>query len=209
MNAHLASIGWGEKKTPVPAAVDFYRSLTPINVHSKKNSPQSATPSHSFRELLKRDVEMADLLTLQQIAELKEAFAIFDKDGDGSVTSSDLAEVFAAVGQRVPHDVLNRMLTEADIDANGVVDFPEFLTLYAQRLHDDDHRETEMRSMFLKYDLGLKGFITASNLQYAMGTLGCRLTLAEADEMLREADMDGDGKLRYEEFRRMLMTADV
>lgn len=148
---------------------------------------------------------MADLLTLQQIAELKEAFAIFDKDGDGSITAVDLGEVFSAVGQKVPTDVLHKILNDADIDANGVVDFPEFLTLYAQRLHDSEHREADMRTMFQTYDLGRTGYITVSNLQYAMGTLGCRMSLAEADEMLREADLDGDGKLCYAEFRRMML----
>jgi calmodulin len=30
---------------------------------------------------------MADQLTEEQIAEFKEAFALFDKDGDGSITT--------------------------------------------------------------------------------------------------------------------------
>jgi calmodulin len=151
---------------------------------------------------------MADLLTLQQIAELKDAFAIFDKDGDGSVTASDLAEVFGAVGQQIPGDVLMQMLHDADIDANGVVDFPEFLTLVANRLFDDEHREADLKHTFDQYDLGHTGFISISDLQHAMSSLGCRMTLAEADEMLREADLDGDGKLNFFEYRRMMLTGD-
>jgi Ca2+-binding EF-hand superfamily protein len=151
---------------------------------------------------------MADLLTLQQIAELKDAFAIFDKDGDGSVTASDLAEVFAAVGQKIPQDVLLHMLQEADIDANGIVDFPEFLTLVANRLFDDEHRESDLKHTFDQYDLGHTGHITVSDLQLAMASLGCRMSLAEADEMLREADLDGDGKLSFQEYRRMMLTGD-
>lgn len=44
---------------------------------------------------------MADLLSLQQITQYKEAFAFFDKDGDGYITLDDLQNVFAFVGQNV------------------------------------------------------------------------------------------------------------
>ena len=31
-------------------------------------------------------------------------------------------------------------------------------------------------------------------------------TMTEAEEMIREADIDGDGKVNYEEFVRMMMS---
>jgi len=37
-----------------------------------------------------------------------------------------------------------------------------------------------------------------------MLTLGEQLTDAEVDEMIREADTDGDGRVCYEEFVRMM-----
>lgn len=147
---------------------------------------------------------MADLLTLQQIAELKEAFAIFDKDGDGSVTSADLAEVFAAVGQRVPHEILNRMLNDADIDANGVVDFPEFLTLYAQRLHDDDSVTSASTIRIPMEDL-------REALGYLMNRLRCMCTVevrVAASGLLGPVIDDGRFKewacAEYKEILRLL-----
>ena len=36
---------------------------------------------------------MADQLTKEQIAEFKEAFSLFDKDGDGTITAKDVGTV--------------------------------------------------------------------------------------------------------------------
>lgn len=38
-----------------------------------------------------------------------------------------------------------------------------------------------------------------------MVTLGEKLTDEEVDQMIREADLDGDGQVNYEEFVRMMM----
>lgn len=38
-----------------------------------------------------------------------------------------------------------------------------------------------------------------------MFNLGERLTDEEAEQMIREADLDGDGKVNYDEFVRMML----
>ena len=39
-----------------------------------------------------------------------------------------------------------------------------------------------------------------------MTNLGERLSDSEVDEMIREADIDGDGQVNYEEFVKMMMS---
>jgi EF-hand domain pair len=42
-------------------------------------------------------------------------------------------------------------------------------------------------------------------LRHVMTNLGEKLTDEEVDEMIREADVDGDGQVNYEEFVRMMV----
>lgn len=52
--------------------------------------------------------------------ELREAFKLFDKDGDGSITAEELGTVMRNLGQFPSTDELNMMLKEIDIDGKIV-----------------------------------------------------------------------------------------
>ena len=54
------------------------------------------------------------------------------------------------------------------------------------------------------FDKNKDGYIEMKELRWVTTTLGQRLTNEEVDAFMREADTDGDGKLNYEEFARMM-----
>ena len=54
------------------------------------------------------------------------------------------------------------------------------------------------------FDKDGKGYISAAKLRHATTNLGETLTDEEVDETLREADIDGDGQVNYEEFVQMM-----
>lgn len=58
--------------------------------------------------------------------------------------------------------------------------------------------ENDIREAFKVFDKENKGYITASELRHIMTNLGEKLSDDEADEMLMEADRDGDGQIDYE-----------
>jgi len=91
-----------------------------------------------------------------------------------------------------------------DADGNGTIDFPEFLSLMARKMKDTDTEE-ELIEAFKVFDRDGNGFISAAELRHVMTNLGEKLTDEEVDEMIREADVDGDGQINYEEFVKMMM----
>lgn len=145
----------------------------------------------------------ADQLTEEQIAEFKEAFSLFDKDGDGTITTKELGTVMRSLGQNPTEAELQDMINEVDADGNGTIDFPEFLTMMARKMKDTDSEE-EIREAFRVFDKDGNGFISAAELRHVMTNLGEKLTDEEVDEMIREADIDGDGQVNYEEFVTMM-----
>lgn len=147
--------------------------------------------------------KMADQLTEEQIAEFKEAFSLFDKDGDGTITTKELGTVMRSLGQNPTEAELQDMINEVDADGNGEIDFPEFLTMMARKMKETDSEE-EIREAFRVFDKDGNGFISAAELRHVMVNLGEKLTDEEVDEMIREADIDGDGQINYEEFVTMM-----
>ena len=61
--------------------------------------------------------------------ELKEAFRLYDKEGNGYIPTSSLREILAALDDQLTNDQLNEMIAEIDTDASGTVDFDEFMEM--------------------------------------------------------------------------------
>merc|ERR1711924_88846 len=104
--------------------------------------------------------------------------------------------VMRSVGQNPTEAELQDMINEVDADGNGTIDFPEFCTLMARKMKDTDSEE-EILEAFKVFDKDGNGFISAAELRHIMTNLGEKLTDEEVDEMLREADIDGDGQINY------------
>ena len=151
----------------------------------------------SFANQLFCLILQANQLTEEQIAEFKEAFSLFDKDGDGNITTKELGMVMRSLGQNPTEAELQDMINEVDADGNGTIDFPEFLTMMARKVDDGDD-EVDIKEAFRIFDKDGNGFISAAELRHVMISLDEKLTEEEVDEMIREADTDGDGQVNYE-----------
>jgi len=85
--------------------------------------------------------------------------------------------------------------------SNGTIDFPEFLTMMARNMKDTHSEErtrmeATIREAFRVFDKDGNGSISAAELRH----VGEKLTDEEVDEIIRVADIDGDGQVNYGEF---------
>ncbi|KAL3874532.1 hypothetical protein ACJMK2_037536 [Sinanodonta woodiana] len=63
-----------------------------------------------------RDKMATHVLTDEEIAEINEAFNMFDKDGNGKITTKELGEVMRSLGRDPTDAELEDMISEVDID---------------------------------------------------------------------------------------------
>ena len=73
--------------------------------------------------------------------EFKQAFALFDKDGNGHVDANELGQVLASLGQIPTEDEINRMIAEVDGDMNGTIEFAEFLDMMKSKMSRKENEE--------------------------------------------------------------------
>lgn len=69
--------------------------------------------------------------------------------------------------------------------------------MYSRHMKEVNSEE-EIKDAFRVFDKEGNGYIGAAELRHVMTNLGERLTMEEVDEMIREADLTGDGQINYE-----------
>ena len=62
----------------------------------------------------------------------------------------------------------------------------------------------DLREAFRIFDKNHNGYIDAKEIIAVTTTLGQALTKEELEQFMAEADLDGDGKLNYEEFVKVM-----
>ena len=134
----------------------------------------------------------------------QDAFEMFDKDKDGAITARELGNMMRSIGQNPTDEEVMAMIKEVDLNSDGKIELDEFMTLMA-RNSPDTQTEDEVINAFRVFDKEGNGLIATAELKHIMMTIGDKMTEAEADEMIHEADIDDDGVINYEEFVRMMM----
>lgn len=146
---------------------------------------------------------MADFLSEEKIAEFKVAFDFFDKDKDGKITVEELGSAMKKLSQNYSDRELLEMINEIDDNGDRKIEFKEFLTFMVRKMKDNETEE-ELIEAFKVFDRDGNGFITAVELRGVLENLGESLEKSEIDEMVDEADVDGDGQISYQEFLCMM-----
>ena len=81
---------------------------------------------------------------------------------------------------------------------NGKIELNEFLDMMAAKQKTMEALEGEIKQAFQFFDMDGDGFISMSELKEVAVKLGEDLSEEEIDEMIREADRNGDGQVDFD-----------
>jgi len=129
----------------------------------------------------------------------KEAFGLFDRDGDGKIGASELGTVMRALGQNLTEAEVKEIVKKLSSDT---VDFEKFKSVMIANKKDVDP-EKEMREAFKVFDKDGKGVVQTSELRAVLTSMGEKLTEEEVDGIIKATDKDG--KISVEDFIQTLL----
>ncbi|CAH2239994.1 troponin C [Pararge aegeria] len=94
-----------------------------------QNDPENSGKINfdGFCNIASHFLEEEDAEAMQQ--ELKEAFRLYDREGNGYITTSTLKEILAALDDKLSNSDLDGIIAEIDTDGSGTVDFDEFMEM--------------------------------------------------------------------------------
>ncbi|KAJ8796883.1 hypothetical protein J1605_001954 [Eschrichtius robustus] len=108
-----------------------------------------------------------------------------------------------ALGFEPKKEEIKKMISEIDKERTGKMNFSDFLTVMTQKMSEKDTKE-EILKAFKLFDDDETGKISFRNLKRVAKELGENLTDEELQEMIDEADRDGDGEVNEQEFLRIM-----
>ncbi|XP_068659613.1 probable calcium-binding protein CML18 [Aristolochia californica] len=159
----------------------------------------ASAPPHSHES----HTPAATTATTAETEELEKVFKRFDANGDGKISSSELASVMEALGSSTSSDELQRMMAEMDSDGNGSIDFKEFEEFHRGSTQPGS-AYNDLRDAFEMYDLDKNGLISAKELHKVLHKLGESCSVEDCAKMICSVDSDGDGNVNFDEFLKMM-----
>ncbi|XP_052191804.1 calcium-dependent protein kinase 1-like [Diospyros lotus] len=148
---------------------------------------------------------IAENLSEEEIAGLKEMFKMIDSDNSGQITFDELKAGLKRVGATLKDSEIYDLMQAADVDNSGTIDYGEFIaaTLHLNKVQREDH----LFAAFSYFDKDGSGYITPEELQQACEEFG--IGDVRLEEMIREVDQDNDGLIDYNEFVAMMQKGNV
>lgn len=183
-----------------------------MSVYSRNQSRMSRAPTQKLK------------LSAAQEEELREAFDLFDRDGDKSIGAKELHVVMQAIGRNMElqevenhiRDIKKERRRETSAAGSDVamseedleLDLDEFISFISKEMLDNDFQE-ELVEAYRKFggnEQTGQG-ITREQLRATMENYGeKRLTDADFDLLFRETNISGNGQISFDEFVRMMMS---
>jgi Ca2+-binding EF-hand superfamily protein len=132
--------------------------------------------------------------------------------GSGSIDASELGDALTLIGQGCSAEELAELIARYDADESGEIEEKEFLQLMAARVKGQSMTVEQVSDAFRVFDKDGGGSLDREELMEAiergLAEMGDAhdITQAEIEDLLDDADEDGDGDYTFEEFSEFILS---
>lgn len=143
---------------------------------------------------------IAESLSEEEIAGLREMFKAMDTDNSGAITFDELKAGLRRYGSTLKDTEIRDLMDAADVDNSGTIDYGEFIaaTVHLNKLEREEH----LVAAFRYFDKDGSGYITVDELQQAC--IEHNMEDVFLEDVIKEVDQDNDGRIDYGEFVAMM-----
>jgi Ca2+-binding EF-hand superfamily protein/uncharacterized protein YkwD len=163
----------------------------------------SAKPANSKnpkkQEISKEKSKVSD----GQISEIKKAFDLFDVKEIGIIKTLDLKKAMKDQGFKHKNPTVYKLISELVRQGKEELDYDMFYNLLTENSVENDS-EDEIKKFFDLFDREKLGYIELRNLKKVAKELGENLDDDDMINLIRQSDLDGDGKVTYQDFFKIM-----
>lgn len=143
----------------------------------------------------------SQLMSQQETKELREIFLALDENRDGKLSREELARGYHLLDTATMKNI-EKIMEDCDADGNGFIDYSEFLTACLEWQHLLS--QERLTAAFKAYDTDNSGTISMKEIKQMLQ--GDEQVGDDVwNEVLREADTNGDGVIDLDEFKSMML----
>ena len=144
-------------------------------------------------------------LTKEVKEELKEAFEVFDADGDGHINAEELQVVLEAAGRKMTREEVEAKIAEVDDDGAGELEWDEFLNLMTEEMRAKQTDEELIEAFKYFGPNNDQEGITKEQLMAVLEQEGEKVTNDDIDLLFEETSISNKGKITFSDFMLMMM----
>ena len=144
----------------------------------------------------------SQIVSHDELKEIRKNFQMLDKDGNGKITKDELMEEYMKVMNfQQASQIVDRIIAQLDQDEDGNIDYTEFLVSCGKNLQKIS--QDNLTIAFNLFDLDGNGVITSEELRQVLED-GQITDSVVWEELLKEADTNGDGFVDLKEFKKFM-----
>ncbi|KAL6960445.1 ribulose-phosphate 3-epimerase [Sarracenia purpurea var. burkii] len=128
----------------------------------------------------------------------------FDEDRDGKISASELRRCLGSVsdGEQISEAEAKDVVLLMDSDGSGLLGLEDFERLMEET--NKEEKERDLREAFKMYEMEGRVCIRPRSLKMMLSKIGKSKSVDECKLMIAKYDLDGDGVLNFDEFKKMM-----